>query len=63
VAKADPAVAKLKRIRKLVRQLWIELERETSEGEQYEAIAKQISVLSAEFQALAKTLKKLEKLE
>jgi len=57
VAKTDGALAKLKRIR----QLWIELERETPDGPQYEALAEQIRVLSAEYRELLDAPKKPEK--
>jgi hypothetical protein len=57
VAKTDAAVAKLKRIR----QLWIELERETPDGPQYEALAEQIRVLAAEYRTLLDARKKPEK--
>ena len=57
MAKTDGAVAKLKRIR----QLWIELERETPDGPQYEALAEQIRVLSAEYRTLLDARSKPEK--
>jgi hypothetical protein len=62
VDRTDPAIAKLRRIRRLIRRLWLELERETPEGPQYEALAEQIRVLSAEYKALVNAAKKPEKL-
>jgi len=57
VAKTDAAAAKLKRIR----QLWIELERETPSGPQCKALEERISVLAAEYRALVDARKKPEK--
>jgi hypothetical protein len=56
LAKTDPLVAKLKRIE----ALWDELQRETPEGPQYEALANQIRVLAIEYQALIDAAKKRE---
>jgi hypothetical protein len=50
----DPAVAKLKRIE----QLWRELQREIPDSPAYKSIAEQIRVLSAEYQGLARPPKK-----
>jgi hypothetical protein len=41
--------------------LWIELERETPDGPQYEALAEQIRVLSAEYRTLLDARSKPEK--
>lgn len=57
MAKTDPAVAKLRRIRRL----WIQLERETPSGPQYKALAEQIRVLSAEYRVLVALPQKPEK--
>jgi hypothetical protein len=56
LAKTDPLVAKLKRIE----ALWDELQRDTPEGPQYEALAKQIRALSVEYQALVAAAKECE---
>lgn len=57
MAKTDGALAKLKRIR----QLWIELERETPSGPQYKALEERIRVLAAEYRALLDAREKPEK--
>jgi hypothetical protein len=56
LAKTDPVAAKLERIQ----ALWHDLQRETPDGPQYEALAKQIRVLSAEYKALVDGAKKCE---